>query len=118
MVFKANEEAAVDENINRKGRRPAKANKTTNRLQRERELSMLLRKFRPHVADAIMEASRILKNNQAGAHNQLKAATIILDNYRKLTIDIYGPEYDGEVEPEAGEEKEATPVFSLKVVGE
>jgi hypothetical protein len=78
---------------------------------------MLLRKIKPHVAEAIMQAANIMKNEEASHQNQLKAATILLDNYRRLTLDMY----DGEEQAdEAGTEVQQNnaPVFSLKVVNE
>lgn len=91
--------------------------KPTNRELKERELVMLLRKIKPHVAEAIMQAANIMKNDEASHQNQLKAATILLDNYRRLTLDMY----DGEEQAdEAGVEVQQNnaAVFSLKVVNE
>lgn len=90
--------------------------KPTNRELKERELVMLLRKIKPHVAEAIMQAAAIMKNEEASHQNQLKAATILLDNYRRLTLDMY----DGEQADEAGVEVQQhnAPIFSLKVVNE
>ena len=88
--------------------------KFTQRELRERELLMILRKIRPHVADSIIAAANIMKNKDAQDSNKLKAATILLDNYRKLVLDLY----DG-VEPdeEATEiQQENRPLFSLRVV--
>jgi hypothetical protein len=91
--------------------------KPTNRELKERELVMLLRKIKPHVAEAIMQAASIMKNQEASHQNQLKAATILLDNYRRLTLDMYDGEEQAE---EAGVEvqQQNAPIFSLKVVGE
>ncbi len=100
--------------------RPKKENildKPTNRALKERELVMLLRKIKPHVAEAIMQAADIMKNKEASHQNQLKAATILLDNYRRLTLDMY----DGEEKADdAGEEiqQNNAAIFSLKVVNE
>lgn len=91
--------------------------KPTNRELKERELVMLLRKIKPHVAEAIMQAANIMKNEEASHQNQLKAATILLDNYRRLTLDMY----DGEEQAdEAGTEVQQNnaAIFSLKVVNE
>jgi hypothetical protein len=104
---------------NLKGR-PRKENitdKPTNRELKERELVMLLRKVKPHVAEAIIQAANIMKNQEASHQNQLKAATILLDNYRRLTLDLY----DGEEKAdEAGVEVQQNnaAIFSLKVVNE
>lgn len=105
----------VDPRINVAGRKPrAPDEKPTNRELRERELLMLLRKIKPHVAEAIMQAAKIMKNADAAHQNQLKAATILLDNYRRLTLDLY----EGEEEVEAPEiQAQNKPVFSLKVIG-
>lgn len=91
--------------------------KPTNRELKERELVMLLRKIKPHVAEAIMQAASIMKNEEASHQNQLKAATILLDNYRRLTLDMYDGEEQAE---EAGLEvqQQNAPIFSLKVVNE
>lgn len=91
--------------------------KPTNRELKERELVMLLRKIKPHVAEAIMQAANIMKNQEASHQNQLKAATILLDNYRRLTLDMYDGEEQAE---EAGVEvqQQNAAVFSLKVVNE
>lgn len=103
-----------NDNINRAGRPPAGAKKPTNRDLRDRELLMLLRKIKPHVADAVMQAAKIMKNEEAAHQNQLKAATILLDAYRKLTVDLY----DGADPDEEGKEiqQQNASVFSLKVI--
>jgi hypothetical protein len=91
--------------------------KPTNRELKERELVMLLRKIKPHVAEAIMQAASIMRNNEASHQNQLKAATILLDNYRRLTLDMYdGEEQADEVGTEVQQNNAA--IFSLKVVNE
>lgn len=106
-----------DPRINRAGR-PTDAErekKMTKRELKERELLMLLRKIRPHVADSIFKAATIMKNDAAGAQNQLRAATILLDQYRRLTLDLYdGEDVDGEEPKEIQQENK--PVFSLKVI--
>lgn len=104
-------------NPNGRPRRDSTVDKPTNRELKERELVMLLRKIKPHVAEAIMQAAAIMKNAEASHQNQLKAATILLDNYRRLTLDMY----DGEDQAdEAGVEVQQNnaAIFSLKVVNE
>ena len=104
-----------DKNINRAGRPTVedKVKNMTNRELRERELVMLLRKIKPHMADSIIVAANIMKNEQASHQNQLKAATILLDAYRKLVLDVY----DGEEDAEGTEiQQQNAAVFSLKVV--
>lgn len=101
--------------INRNGRKPSDGTKLTNRQLRERELLMLLRKIKPHVAESIVQASKIMKDSTANHANQLKAATLLLDAYRKLTLDLY----DGaEIADEEGTEiqEQNSPAFSLKMI--
>jgi hypothetical protein len=106
-----------DARINRSGRPTddERLNRLSKRQLKQKELLMLLRKIRPHVADSIMRAALIMKDEKAGAQNNLRAATILLEQYRKLVMDLY----DGEVDPEeeAPEiQQENRPIFSLKVV--
>lgn len=113
MTFKKGESG----NLKGRPKKESIFEKPTNRELKERELVMLLRKIKPHVAEAIMQAASIMKNEEASHQNQLKAATILLDNYRRLTMDMY----DGEEQAdEAGVEVQQNnaPVFSLKVVGD
>ena len=101
---------------NPKGRpkREDSLNKTSNRELKNRELLMLLRKIKPHVADAIMQSAKIMKNADAAHASQLKAASILLEHYRRLTLDLY----DGADPDEEGEEiqQQNAPVFSLRVL--
>ena len=94
---------------------PTAIDKPTNRELKERELVMLLRKIKPHVAEAIVQAANIMKNQESSHQNQLKAATILLDNYRRLTLDLYDIE---DAADEAGIEiqQQNAPVFSLQVL--
>ncbi len=87
----------------------------SRRALMDRELLLLLRKLRPHVADSVLTAAGIMQNEEASHQNKLKASTIILDAYRKLVIDVYGTEVDED--PEEIQQNNA-PVFSLKVVGQ
>ena len=113
-AFKKSTNGEVDSRINRNGR-PKKVDlldKKTNRELKEKELLMLLRKIKPHVSEAIIQAARIMKNEEASHQNQLKAATVLLDNYRKLTLDLY----DGDQEAEGVEVQENAPSFSLTLL--
>jgi hypothetical protein len=113
MTFKK----GLSGNPNGRPKKESIFDKPTNRELKERELVMLLRKIKPHVAEAIMQAANIMKNDEASHQNQLKAATILLDNYRRLTLDMYDGEEQAE---EAGVEVQQNnaAVFSLKVVNE
>lgn len=114
-MFKKNVDGFKDPAINRVGRPPKTEGKPTNRDLKERELLMLLRKIRPHVADSIYEAAKIMKNEQAADQNKLKACTIILDAYRKLTLDLYDGEDAADLEGQEIQEQNK-PVFSLKMI--
>jgi hypothetical protein len=103
-----------DPNINMQGRIKS-AKSMTNRQLRERELLTLLRKLKPHVADAIMAAVKIMGNAEAADNNKLKAATIILDQYKDVMTKVYDKDYDDE-DGEAAQEN-SNALFSLKVVG-
>jgi hypothetical protein len=107
-----------DPRINRNGRPPKSSilDKPTNRDLKERELIMLLRKIKPHVSEAIVQAAKIMKNEEASHQNQLKAATILLDNYRRLTLDVYDDDHAEDTGTEI--QQQNAPVFSLKVIGE
>lgn len=114
MVF-----AKKDPNINRSGRIPRSAltdeNKPSRRALKDKELLMLLRKIKPLVADSVSTAAKIMRADDASHLNQLKAATLLLDTYRKLTLDMYDGEEDEET-PAEEIQGESVPVFSLKVV--
>ncbi len=90
--------------------------KPTNRELKERELIMLLRKIKPHVADAIVQAAKILKNEEATHQNQLKAAAMLLENYRRLSLDLYGGEDVADEEGTEVQQNNPATVFSLKVI--
>lgn len=113
MTFKKGESG----NLKGRPKKESIFDKPTNRELKERELVMLLRKVKPHVAEAIIQAANIMKNNEASHQNQLKAATILLDNYRRLVLDVYDGEEVAEKEGTEIQQHNA-PVFSLKVVNE
>lgn len=118
--FKSKEELGgeIDPRINRKGNpnfgKDYIKPKFTNRELREREFMNLLRKLKPHVAEAIMAAVNIMKNKEAAHANQLKAATIILDQYKQTMQQVYDKDYDEDGAEEV--QQQSTPMFSLKVV--
>ena len=119
--FKSKEELGgeIDPRINVKGnpdfgKKKYMPDKPTNRFLREREFMSLLRKLKPHVADAIMAAVKIMKNEEAAHANKLKAAVILLDQYERTMKQVYDKDYDQEENDEI--QQQQTPVFSLKVV--
>lgn len=111
--------AKKDPRINRSGRIPKHAmteeDKPSRRALKDKELLMLLRKIKPHVADSVLKAAQIMRADDASHLNQLKAATLLLDTYRKLTIDMYDGEEDEE-NPAEEVQTDSVPVFSLRVV--
>lgn len=103
------------QDINRNGRPKRDPNRiVTKREVKEQELLSLLRKFKPNVTQAVITAARIMNSPTAADTSKLKAAVIILDNYKELV----GKVYDGIDEEDAAEEvdQEAATVFSLKVI--
>lgn len=111
----------ASEPVKRKAGRPRIEDRTkrkTNRDVKDAELLMVLRKIRPHVAESILTAAHIMKSEHAKEENKLRAATLILDHYKKLVIDLYGQDdIDDETEPTEVQPNNA-PVFSLTVVKE
>lgn len=119
--FKSKEELGgeIDPRINVKGNPNIGKSryfpeKMSNRQLREREFMTLLRKVKPHQADAIMTAVRIMKNQDASDTNKLKSAALLVSLYRELVNDVYNNRYD----EDGGEEimQDNSPVFSLKIV--
>ena len=101
--------------INRSGRKPGVEKALTNRALKERELLMLLRKIRPYVSSAVTQAAKIMNNDEASDQNSLRAAAILLDAYRKLTLDLYD---SSEPEAEGVEvQQQNQPTLSLRVIG-
>lgn len=117
MVFKSRKEngGEIDPNINRDGPKK-KEGKKTRRQVRNQELIMLLRKVKPHVATAIMKAADIMKDEKATHQSQLKAAVILLDNYKGLLGDLYGKDIEEDEEKPVDEIQPKGTVFSLTVV--
>lgn len=104
----------LDPNINTLGRIKTDTPKLTNRQLREREMLTLLRKLKPLVAESINTAANIMGNKEASHQNQLKAAVIILENYKSMVGDLYSETYDDEGAEEI--QQQNVPLFSLKVV--
>ena len=114
MAFRSKKElnGQLDPNINAAGR--IKANKEKSRREiRDQELLGLLRKIKPHLSESIMTAANIMRNKEAPALTQLKAAVVLLNAYKELINDAY----DGTDKEEKGEEVQPnTPVFSFRVL--
>ena len=119
MVFKKRSETGeIDNRINVAGR-PKVERKVSRREKKDKELEGLMRKLRPHLAASIGVISDVMKGEKTSDTNKLKAAALVIAEYRKLTLDVWGSEEEVETEDtETEEEVDTAPVFSLKVVGE
>lgn len=113
MVFKARKDnnGEVDENINRSGRIKGSA-EMSRRALKDRELISLLRKIKPHMAESIMTAAKIMKSDVAADANKLKASALLISVYKELLKDAY----DGDEEAEGTEIQSNAPTFSLHVI--
>ena len=87
----------------------------TNRELKNRELLMLLRKLKPHVADAVLASVQVMQKGDSDS-NRLRAADLILRNFHKLVLDMYAGQDDNP--DDAGEEvqKKSAPIFSLRML--
>ena len=115
MAFKSRKElnGEIDKNINQQGRIKGIKDKTRREIK-EGELLSLLRKIKPHIADSVMTASRIMKNDQAADANKLKSAALLISLYKDLLKDAYE---GGDEDAEGTEVQPNQPVFSLKMIG-
>ena len=114
MVFKARKDngGKLDENINLSGR--IKPNREKSRREiKEQELLSLLRKIKPHIADSVMTASRIMKNAESNDGNKLKSAALLISLYKELLKDAYE---GGDEDAEGLEVQPNAPSFSLHVI--
>ena len=96
LVFKATINGEADPNINIAGRPRSSGEILTNRKIREKELLLLLRKLKPHVASSITTAAGIMGSKSASDQNKLKGAVIILKAYTDLVGDVYGEDEEKE----------------------
>jgi hypothetical protein len=112
--FKTREEngGVIDYRIHTKGRPTYKG--LTNKEIREKEFLLLLRKLKPHISSAIGTAVKIMQNENSSEANRLKAAALILQNYKEIMKDAYDPTYDTQEAEEINQE--SVPVFSLKMI--
>lgn len=121
MVFKKRSETGeIDSRINVAGR-PKVERKVSRREKKDKELEGLMRKLRPHLAASIGVISDVMKGEKTSDTNKLKAAALVIAEYRKLTLDVWGNDEDSEGSGEVIEEQEdqdMAPVFSLKIVGD
>lgn len=110
---KTSETGVIDYKINVAGRPSYK--KMTNKQIREKELLILLRKLKPHVAEAIKTAVGIMSSDTSSDQNKLRAATLILQEYKNTMEAAYDKIYDEEENEEINQQSDQ-PVFSLTVV--
>lgn len=118
MAFKPKlADGTIDPNINVNGR-PAKGQEKplTNRQIREREFLSLLRKLKPLVAQSIATACKIMGNEEASDANRLKAATIILEEWKSSLSHAYDKNYDEAEGEEVQPAGSKAPIFSLTMM--
>lgn len=82
------------------------------------ELERLLRKLRPHTTKAIMTMLKVMENPEASEAGKLRAAVVILTEYRGLVKDAYDSEQPVEENHEDLDppEKKPSTVLQLRVV--
>jgi hypothetical protein len=87
--------------------------KLTRRQLKDRELLLLLRKIKPHIADSILTAAKIMGDEKAQDANKLRAATLLLQQYKDLVDAVYSGKQEVE---EDDDDNSHGALFSLKVV--
>lgn len=97
---------------------PREPKKMTKRAIKDRELLTVLRKIKPHVSDAIMTAAKMLGDPKASENGKLRAAVILLDNYKSMMNSLYDGKDEDQEGTEVQPQEDKTPVFSLKVVNQ
>ena len=112
---KTDENGVRDPNIKTGPREPRK---TTKRAIKDRELLGVLRKIKPHVSDAILVAAKMLGDPKASENGKLRAAVILLDNYKSMMNTLYDGKDVDEEGTEVQPQQDKSPVFSLRVVGD
>ena len=87
---------------------------------KDRELSMLVRKLKPHLAESVNVVSGMLRGDKVSDTNKLKASALIMTEYQKIIKEIYSNDAQDveEVIEEVEEERDAAPVLSLKIVND
>jgi len=115
-MFKSREEngGEVDPRINRGGRPVNERKEFSNRVLRSKAFLEMVRRFKPHQAAAINAAVKIMKTNEASDSNKLKAAALLIAEYRTLLKETYDARYDDEENTPMQEENK--PVFSLTMI--
>lgn len=116
FVSKENNGGVIDSRINQNGRPSREEKKLTNRELREREFMSLLRKLKPLVAQSIATAVSVMQNKEASHMNQLKAATIILAEYKSSLEHVYDAAYDADDGIEVQPTGPKAPIFSFTML--
>ena len=89
--------------------------RVSKRSIRDKELIMLARKVRPHLADSITTAARIMRDKDASDTNKIKVAAFLTSLYRDLMDDVYNGA-DQEDEGTEVQPQNNGPVFSLTIL--
>ena len=116
-MFKSKAELGgeVDKNIWRGGNVNPEKKGTTRRAQVQSELSSLIRKLRPHQAEAVKQAVRILSSEGTADTTVLKASVFMTHLYRDLLKDLSSLP-DEENEKETVEDLIEKPRFQLHML--
>jgi hypothetical protein len=107
----------ADPRINRKG--APKKDRSVVKTRREvfdGELVSLLRKLKPHIADSVKVAARIMKRPDANDMTTLRAVALIQNLYKDVLKEAYGYEDKEGEESEIEEIQQSATVFSLKMI--
>lgn len=117
MVFKKRSElnGEIDKNINTNGR--IKSDKTMSRRAiHDRELISLMRKIKPHLSDAVVISTKVMKNPDASDVNKLKASALLLSFYKELLKDCYSGSDEDSEGTEVQSNMPNAPTFSLTML--
>ena len=110
-----------DPNINRDGRPQAKdlvnPKSLTGTEYREKEFKQILRRLKPLVAKAIIQAEKILESESSSEQSRMRAIALIMTEYPKLLNDLYKETSVGKQDASADkDELEDAPIVSFKVL--
>ena len=110
-----------DKNINRAGRKPAHElvnPKIVSKEEiREKELKQILRRLKPLVAKAIIQAEKILESESSSEQSRMRAIALIMTEYPKLLNDLYKETSNGKQDNGVDkDELEDAPIVSFKVL--
>ena len=84
---------------------------------REKEFKQILRRLKPLVAKAIIQAEKILESESSSEQSRMRAIALIMTEYPKLLNDLYKETSVGKQDASADkDELEDAPIVSFKVL--